>query len=304
MILAMTLILVVALTMVVLHKTRAPLLLGLTVLLLSLLGCTSTNYGDDQYQLRMATHGKDIMWMPTKVETTHEMLTLAGVRSTDILYDLGSGDGVIPVEAAKLYGVRAYGIEYNPDLVALSIRNAQRAKVQNLVSFKQGDIFVEDFSQATVLTLFLGDSLNTRLMPTILEMKPGTRVVSNTFRMESWIADREIKTRPGEIIYLWIVPANIDGLWVMSGLPKGDTANLVIRQKKQFFDGSIDASMMNNTRRTLYFEDGRISGQHIEFAFKDGQNSYTFKGQMSAGQLTGILNNDPKLPIIAKRPRR
>ena len=304
MILAMTLILVVALTMVVLHKTRAPLLLGLTVLLLSLLGCTSTNYGDDQYQLRMATHGKDIMWMPTKVETTHEMLTLAGVRSTDILYDLGSGDGVIPIEAAKLYGVRAYGIEYNPDLVALSIRNAQRAKVQNLVSFKQGDIFVEDFSQATVLTLFLGDSLNTRLMPTILEMKPGTRVVSNTFRMESWIADREIKTRPGEIIYLWIVPANIDGLWVMSGLPKGDTANLVIRQKKQFFDGSIDASMMNNTRRTIYFEDGRISGQHIEFAFKDGQNSYTFKGQMSAGQLTGILNNDPKLPIIAKRPRR
>ena len=304
MILAMTLILVVALTMVVLHKTRAPLLLGLTVLLLSLLGCTSTNYGDDQYQLRMATHGKDIMWMPTKVETTHEMLTLAGVRSTDILYDLGSGDGVIPIEAAKLYGVRAYGIEYNPDLVALSIRNAQRAKVQNLVSFKQGDIFVEDFSQATVLTLFLGESLNTRLMPTILKMKPGTRVVSNTFRMESWIADREIKTRPGETIYLWIVPANIDGLWVMRGLPKGDTANLVIRQKKQFFDGSIDASMMNNTRRTIYFEDGRISGQHIEFAFKDGQNSYTFKGQMSAGQLTGILNNDPKLPIIAKRPRR
>jgi len=304
MILAMTLILVVALTMVVLHKTRAPLLLGLTVLLLSLLGCTSTNYGDDQYQLRMATHGKDIMWMPTKVETTHEMLTLAGVRSTDILYDLGSGDGVIPIEAAKLYGVRAYGIEYNPDLVALSIRNAQRAKVQNLVSFKQGDIFVEDFSQATVLTLFLGESLNTRLMPTILKMKPGTRVVSNTFPIESWIADREIKTRPGETIYLWIVPANIDGLWVMSGLPKGDTANLVIRQKKQFFDGSIDASMMNNTRRTIYFEDGRISGQHIEFAFKDGQNSYTFKGQMSAGQLTGILNNDPKLPIIAKRPRR
>ena len=304
MILAMTLILVVALTMVVLHKTRAPLLLGLTVLLLSLLGCTSTNYGDDQFQLRMATHGKDIMWMPTKVETTHEMLTLAGVRSTDILYDLGSGDGVIPVEAAKLYGVRAYGIEYNPDLVALSIRNAQRAKVQNLVSFKQGDIFVEDFSQATVLTLFLGDSLNTRLMPTILEMKPGTRVVSNTFRMESWIADRELKTRPGETIYLWIVPANIDGLWVMSGLPKGDTANLVIRQKKQLFDGSIDTSMMSHARRTIYFEDGRISGQHIEFAFKDGQNSYTFKGQMSAGQLTGILNNDPKLPIIAKRPRR
>jgi hypothetical protein len=90
----------------------------------------------------------------------------------------------------------------------------------------------------------------------------------------------------------------------MSGLPKGDTANLVIRQKKQLFDGSIDTSMMSHARRTIYFEDGRITGQHIEFAFKDSQNSYTFKGQMSAGQLTGILNNDPKLPVIANRPRR
>jgi len=106
--------------------------IGLTGFVLASIGaCSSTNYGDDQFQLRMATHGKDIMWIPTKVETTHEMLTLAGVKSTDILYDLGSGDGVIPIEAAKLYGVRAYGIEYNPDLVALSIRNAQRAKVQN-----------------------------------------------------------------------------------------------------------------------------------------------------------------------------
>ena len=273
--------------------------IGLIGFVLASIGaCSSTNYGDDQFQLRMAAHGKDIMWIPTKVETTHEMLTLAGVKSNDILYDLGSGDGVIPIEAAKLYGVRAYGIEYNPDLVALSIRNAQRAKVQNLVSFKQGDIFVEDFSQATVLTLFLGEGLNTRLMPTILKMKPGTRVVSNTFRIESWIPDREIKTRPGEMAYLWIVPATIDGPWVMSGLPKGDKANLVIRQKKQFFDGSINTI----NRRAIYFEDGRITGNQIEFEFKDGASSYTFKGQISAGQLIGILNNDPKLQIVANRP--
>ncbi len=262
-----------------------------------MVACTSTNYGDDQFRLRMAAHGKDIMWMPTKVETTHEMLTLAGMKSTDILYDLGSGDGVIPIEAAKLYGVRAYGIEYNPDLVALSIRNAERAKVQNLVSFRRGDIFVEDFSQATVLTLYLGESLNTRLMPKILAMQPGTRVVSNTFRIDSWIPDREIKTRSGDMAYLWIVPAKIDGGWVVNGLPRVDKANLVIRQKKQFFDGSIQSP----NSRTIHFEDGRINGNQLEFEYQDGATKYSFKGQITTGQLTGILNNDPKLQIVAKR---
>jgi precorrin-6B methylase 2 len=259
--------------------------------------CSTKNYGDDQFQLRMAAHGKDIMWMPTKVETTHEMLALAGVQSTDILYDLGSGDGVIPIEAAKLYGVRAYGIEYNPDLVALSIRNAERAKVQNQVSFKRGDIFVEDFSQGTVLTLYLGESINTRLMPTILKMKPGTRVVSNTFRIDSWIPDRELKTRSGEMVYFWVVPANIDGSWIITGLPKADRGILVIRQKKQFFDGSIQAA----NRRPIYFEDARINGTHLEFEFQDGSTKYVFKGQIQAGQLTGVLNNDPQLKVSAYR---
>lgn len=264
---------------------------------LTLGACSSTNYGDDQFQLRMAAHGKDIMWMPTKVETTHEMLALAGVQSTDILYDLGSGDGVIPIEAAKLYGVRAYGIEYNPDLVALSIRNAERAKVQNRVSFKRGDIFVEDFSQATVLTLYLGESINTRLMPTILKMKPGTRVVSNTFRIDSWIPDRELKTRSGEMVYFWIVPAIIDGNWVITGLPKADKGTLIFKQKKQFFDGSIQTG----NSRPIYFEDGRITGTQVEFIFRDGATQYTFRGQIQAGQLIGTLNNDPQLKVSAYR---
>ncbi|MEY2663187.1 MAG: Release factor glutamine methyltransferase, partial [Pseudomonadota bacterium] len=157
-----------------------------------LYGCATTNYGDNQFRLSMASSGKDVMWVPTKVEMADQMLTLAQVRPGDRVYDLGSGDGVIPIEAAKKYQVRAVGIEYNPDLVKLSQRNADRAKVQNLVTFKQGDIFVEDFSKATVLTLYLGENLNTKLMPTILKMQAGTRVVSNTFRMEGWIPDQEV----------------------------------------------------------------------------------------------------------------
>ena len=153
--------------------------------------------------------------------------------------DLGSGDGVIPIEAAKKFGVSAVGIEYNPDLVELSKRNARRAGVEDRVSFRRGDIFVEDFSRATVLTLYLGENLNTRLMPKILKMSPGTRVVSNTFRMEAWIPDREIRLSSGEQAYLWIVPVNLDGRWEFSGFSDGDIARISFRQKKQYFDAFI-----------------------------------------------------------------
>lgn len=122
----------------------------------------------------------------------------AKITQNDTLYDLGSGDGVIPIEAAKRYGVRSVGIEYNNDLVELAKRNAVRADVASLTTFRRGDIFVEDFSDATVVTLYLGDSLNAKLMPKLLAMRPGTRIVSNTFRMQSWIPDQEIRTSSGE----------------------------------------------------------------------------------------------------------
>jgi hypothetical protein len=212
---------------------------------------------------------------------------------------------VIPIQAAKQYGVRAVGIEYNPDLVALSKRNAIREKVQNLVSFKQGDIFVEDFSSATVLTLFLGESLNIKLMPTILKMKPGTRVVSNTFRMESWIPDQELAVRSSETtvgtlnetIYLWIVPAMIDGAWQFSGLPNLDTTTIRFVQKKQFFDGTINPS----GKRSIAFEDGRIRGDAVQFDFEINTKKYSFRGQVNGSEMRGILNGDPKLAMTGKR---
>lgn len=278
----------------------------LTALIVSFItGCALHNYGDDQFQLRMAAHGKDIMWVPTRVDTATQMLALAQVKPGDLVYDLGSGDGVIPIQAAKQYGVRAVGIEYNPDLVALSKRNAIREKVQNLVSFKQGDIFVEDFSSATVLTLFLGESLNIKLMPTILKMKPGTRVVSNTFRMESWIPDQELAVRSSETtvgtlnetIYLWIVPAMIDGAWQFSGLPNLDTTTIRFVQKKQFFDGTINPS----GKRSIAFEDGRIRGVAIQFDFEINTKKYSFRGQVNGSEMRGILNGDPKLVMTGKR---
>ena len=262
-----------------------------------LYGCATTNYGDNQFNLSMASAGKDVMWVPTKVEMADQMLTLAQVRSGDRVYDLGSGDGVIPIEAAKKYQVRAVGIEYNPDLVKLSQRNAERAKVQNLVTFKQGDIFVEDFSQATVLTLYLGDNLNAKLMPTILKMQAGTRVVSNTFRMESWIPDQEVRISNGEMAYLWVVPANINGSWQWNGPAVLGNLRLEIRQKKQFFDGTL----YQGSKRVAHFEDGRIRGSDLEFDFAYQKMNYVFKGRINGPSMTGNLNNNPSLAVSGKR---
>ena len=262
-----------------------------------LYGCTATNYGDKQFNLSMASSGKDVMWVPTKVEMADQMLSLAQVRKGDLVYDLGSGDGVIPIEAAKKYQVRAVGIEYNPDLVKLSQRNAERAKVQNLVTFKQGDIFVEDFSQATVLTLYLGDNLNTKLMPTILKMQAGTRVVSNTFRMDGWVADQEVRISNGEMAYLWIVPAHVDGSWQWNGPSGLSNLRLVIRQKKQFIDGAL----YQGNKQIAHFEDGRIRGSDLEFAFAYQNTNYVFKGKINGSSMTGILNNNSALAVSARR---
>lgn len=262
-----------------------------------LYGCGTTNYGDNQFKLSMASSGKDVMWVPTKVEMADQMLSLAQVRQGDLVYDLGSGDGVIPIEAAKKYRIRAVGIEYSPDLVKLSQRNAERAKVENLVIFKQGDIFVEDFSNATVLTLYLGENLNTRLMPTILKMQAGTRVVSNTFRMESWMPDQEVRISNGEMAYLWIVPASIDGSWQWKGPSGLGDVRLVVRQKKQFFDGAL----YQGSKQIAQFEDGRIRGSDLEFAFAHQNTNYVFKGRVNGPSMTGMLNNNSALAVSGWR---
>ena len=284
------------------HRLLAKILIatsaGMAALVLG--SCASHNYGDSQFHLRMASRGKDVMWVPTKVEMAHEMLSAASVKPGDIVYDLGSGDGVIPIEASKKHGVRSVGIEYNPDLVELSKRNAVRAGIDSLASFRRGDIFVEDFSEATVLTLYLGESLNARLMPKILKMKPGTRVVSNTFRMESWIPDREIRLVSGDQAYLWIVPADLHGQWEFSGFSDGRTAQVSLRQKKQFFDAYI---IWGNRGRTLLSE-GKIHGSDLNFEFvTPDNNKLTFQGAASNELITGALIHDPSIKIIGRRIR-
>lgn len=269
-------------------------------LLLSLLvaACASQNYGDELFTLRRATHGKDVMWIPTKVEMAQAMLEAAKVGPSDIVYDLGSGDGVIPIQAAKQFGVRAVGIEYNPDLVALSKRNAARAGVEQLVQFRHGDIFVENFHDATVLTLYLGESLNARLMPRILKMRPGTRVVSNTFRMDAWTPDDQIRLPSGEFAFIWIVPAPIDGTWHLDGGGEFDQSKLVLRQKNQFFEGYIETS----DRKRISIEDGEIRGDAVTFlATTPKKVRQKFVGAFSGGQLIGEFFGTTNAKLVARR---
>lgn len=267
------------------------------LLCLVLAGCATKNYGDDQFQLRMATAGKDQIWVPSKLEIVHKMLDAAQVGPGDVVYDLGSGDGIIPLEAARRHGVRSVGIEYNPDLVALARRNAKRADLERLVTFRQGDIFVEDFSEATVVTLYLGESLNARLMPRLLQMKPGTRVVSNLFRIESWTPDQEIRTASGEVAYLWVVPAPIEGRWSLSGIPGASQVRVDVRQKKQFFD----ATVWIDGKRVARVEDARLRGSQFALEFPHAGRRHVLRGSVQDGRLSGTLNDDPRLTVTGQR---
>jgi hypothetical protein len=180
--------------------------------------------------------GKDVVWVPTPQALVDKMMEMARVTKDDILIDLGSGDGRTVITAGKR-GVKAKGIEYNPDMVALSKKNAEKEGVANQVEFVRGDIFESDFSNATVITLFLLPSLNQRLRPTLLDMKPGTRVVSNTFDMGDWPADETARAGGDCTSYctahFWIVPAKVGGNWKT---PQGE---LSLEQRYQKITGQL-----------------------------------------------------------------
>ena len=198
--------------------------LGFLVVLLLLQACSSLP--PETYAPKLGQMGKDVMWLPTRDELVTQMLTAARVGPEDEVVDLGAGDGKIPIAAARQFGARAWGIEYNKDLAALAQRNAQRAGVADRVRIVHGDIFKEDFAKASVVTMYLLEELNAQLRPTILAMRPGTRVLSNTFSMGDWEPDQVIRagTNTG---YFWTVPAQVAGTWWLQGLDARGPCNCV-----------------------------------------------------------------------------
>ena len=188
------------------------------------------------YEPKWAQPGKDVIWIPTQDALVEKMLEMAKVATNDYVVDLGSGDGRIVIAAAKR-GAQALGIEYNPDMVELSKYNAEKAGVMAKAKFEKADIFQTDFSRATVITMYLLPELNLKLRPTILKMKPGTRVVSHDFDMKEWDADETATVEGSGTAYFWLVPANVEGTWTFQ--VQGDAAELVLKQQFQRIEPAL-----------------------------------------------------------------
>ncbi len=185
---------------------------------------------------QIGQQGKDVIWLPTPESVVEKMLEMANVGPEDVVYDLGSGDGRTVIAAAHR-GAQAYGVEFDPGLVALSEKFAKTAGVGDKAHFVHGDIFETDFSRATVVTLYLLTTLNVRLRPSILKMKPGTRVVSHAFSMEDWEPDQTGESDYRRI-YMWVVPASVQGNWQLT-LPGAAPAEMTIVQRYQKLQGSV-----------------------------------------------------------------
>lgn len=242
---------------------------------------SSSAGGDDRYQPRLGQEGKDVIWMPTGGELVTLMLKTAKVGPNDLVYDLGAGDGKIAIAAAKEFGARAIGIEFNPDMAAFAQRNANRAGVGDRVKIINGDIFVEDFSKATVVTLYLLPDLNLRLRPIILKMKPGTRVVSHAFTMGDWEPDQEIEA--GQKGYYWVVPANVAGDWVIDGIDSQNKAVLNLAQRYQRVGGTL--SIGGKTQPIL---NPSLEGDKLSFGYIDRNNNlHTVKVSINGSQFRG-----------------
>lgn len=197
-------------------------------------------YGDALYEPKLRQGGKDVMWLPTPDAMVARMLAAARTSPRDIVYDLGAGEGRIPIAAARDFGARAVGIEYDPQLAALATRNVARAGVADRVRIIAGDVFKEDFTQASVVTLYLLPDLNQQLRPQILAMKPGTRVISYMWDMGEWEPDETIALG-GDQAFLWTVPAPVEGRWTVRDGRGRVAATLTVTQRFQRIGGTIAA---------------------------------------------------------------
>ena len=234
---------------------------GLAVLLaaFSSLVFAQTQNAPSTYKPHEFQPGKDIVWVPTAQAVVDKMLDMARVTPGDYVMDLGSGDGRMVITAAKR-GAYALGIEYEPELVELSRRNAEKEGVAGKATFIKADLFETDFSAASVIAMFLPTELILKLRPKILALKPGTRVVSNTFTMGDWQADEKVILTPATgcdtawcTALLWIVPSSVAGSYK---LPQGD---LTLKQNFQMISGTL------NTEGQIFVVEGKVQGEEISF---------------------------------------
>lgn len=237
------------------------------------------------YEPQVGQAGKDVIWVPTPDEVVDRMLTMAQVTPNDYVVDLGAGNGKIAIAAARKFGARALGIEYNVDMARHAQGNVVAAGVSARARIVQGDIFATNFSDATVVTMYLLPGLNMKLRPTILAMKPGTRVVSHSFTMEDWEAD-EISSMDGRRAYFWLVPANVNGGWTLE--TGGERNELAFDQKFQKIEGTVG---LGHTQGGL--RDARLRGFNISFAWVDDKGVLrNYSGRVVGTRMEGTWRGD------------
>lgn len=240
------------------------------------------NQSSTGYIPQVGQQGKDVVWVPTPQELVDKMLNIAEVKPGDFVIDLGSGDGRTVISAAKI-GAKALGVEYNPDMVALSKENAKKEGVGDKAEFIQADLYETDLSKADVITMFLLPEINLKLRPRLLDLKPGTRIVSNTFTMGEWQADYEVSTEENwnswNTAYLWIIPAKVAGVWKLRN------GELTIIQEFQFLHGTY-----NTGGKSEPVSDGRLNGDLISFTI----NGSKYSGQVNGRVITGTFINESR----------
>jgi SAM-dependent methyltransferase len=237
------------------------------------------------YEPSVGQEGKDVVWVPTPDVLVNKMLDMAHTTPKDFVIDLGSGDGRTVIAAAKR-GARALGIEYNPDMVELSKQNAAKAGVSDKATFMKADLFETDLSKADVITMFLLPTINMQLRPKLLDLKPGTRIVSNTFTMEDWEADETANVTDGCsgswcTALFWVVPAKVQGKWQT---PQGE---LTLNQEFQKVTGTLGSTPVS----------GRLRGEEI--TFDAGKAHYT--GRVNGNTIQGKVEGGSSGTFTATR---
>ena len=270
---------------------KPPALLATSYLLALLLACALPASGagreecERDFKPENFRPGKDVVWVPTNDALVERMLKMAQVTDADRVYDLGAGDGKIAIAAARDFGAQAVGVEYDPQLARLAQCYVQAEKLGERVRIVQGDIFETDFSTATVVTLYLLPELNLRLRPTILKMKPGTRVVSHSFRMDDWEPDERSMTEDGSA-YLWIVPAQVAGTWEFREADGTGRFTAKLEQKFQQLSGrAADAPLAPNAQ---------VRGSQVDMTFIESGAPTRVAGRVDGGRIDAQVTRGGK----------
>jgi hypothetical protein len=251
------------------------MMFALLLVLATALAAMAQEKGGSSYEPQVGQAGKDVVWVPTPQALVDKMLEMAKATPKDFLIDLGSGDGRTVITAAKR-GLTAKGIEYNPQMVEVAQKAAKAAGVSEKATFEKADIFESDFSKADIITMFLLPWINEKLSPTLLQLKPGTRLVSNTFTMGEWQPDETATVTADCTNYckalLWIVPAKAEGTWQLG------EAELKLKQSYQMLSGTLGPTEIT---------DARMKGTAISFSVGGANYAGTLDGKTMSGSISG-----------------